>query len=321
MNKISLGTYKDVNAVILENDFLKVTLLPEIGSKIASIIYKPLNYEALWQNPGKEYKRTNYGDSYPAGEFSGFDEMFPSISRCFYENPPFAGTEIPDHGEVWSIPWQFSVEKDYVILEVKGVRLPYKICKKVSLEGDRIRIEYEAVTLSNSDLDFIWAAHPLFNASKGMEFIVPPGMDKIVNAVPGKHMSEYGKAYDFPVAQLHDGSKFNLAIVPEKNNDGYQKYYFLGKVTQGWCILYEPARKLNIGMSFPKEKVPYLGMWLNEGGWDGQYNIAPEPATAAMDSINATKLWQMNSVLKANQKLDWFLNISFHIGKKLTSIT
>ena len=33
-------------------------------------------------------------------------------------------------------------------------------------------------------------------------------------------------------------------------------------------------------------------MWLNEGGWDGQYNIAPEPATAAMDSITASKLWQ-----------------------------
>jgi galactose mutarotase-like enzyme len=320
MNKISLGTYKDVNAVILENDSLKVTLLAEIGSKIASIIYKPLNYEALWQNPGKRYKRTNYGDSYPAGEFSGFDEMFPSISRCFYENSPWAGVEIPDHGEVWSIPWQYSIEKDHVALEVKGVRLPYKLCKKVFLEDNRIRIEYQATNLSDNDMDFIWAAHPLFNTSKGMEFIVPAGMNKIVNAVPGKRLPDYGKTYDFPITQLADGSKFNLAVVPEKNDYGYQKYYFVGKVTEGWCIIYNPARKLNIGLSFPKEKVPYLGMWLNEGGWDGQYNIAPEPATAAMDSITAAKLWQASSVLKAGQKIDWHLNIDFKEVKKLTSI-
>ena len=321
MNKISLGTYKDVNAVILENDFLKVAVLGEIGSKIASIIYKPLNYEALWQNPGKKYKRTNYGDSYPAGEFSGFDEMFPAISRCFYENPPFAGVEIPDHGEVWTIPWQYSIEKGRVALEVKGICLPYKLRKKVFLEDSCIRIEYEAENLSEFDLDFIWAAHPLFNTSKGMEFIVPAGMNKIINAAPGKHMSEYGKAYDFPVAELCDGSKFNLAVVPEKNNDGYQKYYFLGKVTEGWRVLYDGSKRLNIGMSFPKEKVPYLGMWLNEGGWDCQYNIAPEPATGVMDRIDAAKLWQASSILKANQKINWYLNIDFKQGKKLNAIT
>lgn len=319
MSVISTGTYKDVDAAILENDKLKVALLPEIGSKIASIVYKPLNYETLWQNPGKKYKKTNYGDSFPAGEFSGFDEMFPSISRCFYENPPFAGVEIPDHGEVWSIPWQYSIKNGCIVLEVKGVRLPYKLRKAVSLEDNRIHIEYQAINLSKFDWDFIWAAHPLFNASNGMEFIVPSGMDKIVNAVPGKRLSDYGKTYDFPVAQLADG-KFNLAVVPGKNDEGFQKYYFLGKVTQGWCILYDPAEKLNIGLSFPKEQVPYLGMWLNEGGWDGQYNIAPEPATAAMDSIAAAKLWQTGSVLKANQTLEWYLNIDFKEGTKLTSI-
>jgi galactose mutarotase-like enzyme len=320
MNKISPGTYKDVSAVILENDFLKVSLLAEIGSKSTSIIYKPLNYEALWQNPGKKYKKTNYGDSYPAGEFSGFDEMFPSISRCFYENPPWAGAEIPDHGEVWTIPWQYSIEKDHLALEVRGVKLPYKLSKKVSLDANRICIEYQATNLSNNDMDFIWAAHPLFNTSKGMEFIVPAGMNKIVNAVPGKRLLDYGRTYDFPIAQVADGSKFNLSLVPEKNNFGFQKYYFFDKVTEGWCVLYDPAQKLNIGLSYPKEQVPYLGMWLNEGGWDGQYNIAPEPATAAMDSITAAKLWQTGSVLKAGQFIEWYLNIDFKEGTKLTSI-
>lgn len=310
MSKISTGTYKDIDSVIIENDIIQLVLLPQFGSKTASLAYKPLNYETLWQNPSKEYIKTEYGDSYGEGEFSGFDEMFPSINRCFYEDGPWAGTEIPDHGEVWSIPWEQSLEKDHVVLSVQGRRFPYRLEKKVYLEGNKIRIEYKATNLSDSDFDFIWAAHPLFNASKDTELIVPAGMGKIVNAYPGKRLSQYGKVYDFPVAQLEDGSEFNLSLVPEKNNDGYQKYYFLGKVADGWCSLYDKAKKLNITMSFPKEQVPYLGVWLNEGGWAGQYNIAPEPATAAMDRIDFAKMWGTNSVLKANQTYQWYLDIT-----------
>ena len=309
MSEITTRTYKDIDAVIIENDIIRVALLPEFGSKTVSIVYKPLNYETLWQNPGKEYIKTNYGDSYSEGEFSGFDEMFPSINRCFYEDGPWSGTEIPDHGELWSIPWEHTLEKDHVALSVQGRRFPYRLEKKVYLKVNSIHIEYKATNLSDSDFDFIWAAHPLFNASKDMELIVPAGMDKIVNAYPGKRLSQYGKVYDFPVARLEDGSEFNLSLVPEKNDDGYQKYYFLGKVTEGWCSLYDKAKKLNITMSFPKEKVPYLGVWLNEGGWAGQYNIAPEPATAAMDRIDFAKMWGTNSVLKGNQTYQWYLDI------------
>jgi hypothetical protein len=341
-SEVTLGKYKDVEAVVLENDILRVVVVPECGSKIASMVYKPLGLELFWQNPAQSFRKSAYADDYELGDISAFDEMFPTISRCFYERFPWAGTEVPDHGEVWSIPWDVggefggelgaekngagssagaSVKVSSVHLSVRGIQFPYKLTKRVALEDRRLRIDYTASNLSGFELDYIWAAHPLFNTAEGMELIVPPGMGRVVNAVPGPRLGGYGRVHDFPVAWPEDGTELNLGEVPAKNDTGYQKYWFLGRATDGWCMLYDGAKSLTVGMSYPVEKVPYLGVWLNEGGWEGQYNIAPEPATGAMDRIDFSRMWGMNSVLKGRQTVSWHLCISVMTGKKPSGVS
>jgi hypothetical protein len=59
---------------------------------------------------------------------------------------------------------------------------------------------------------------------------------------------------------------------------------------------------------------------LNEGGWAGQYNIAPEPATGGMDRVDFAKMWGMNSVLKAHEHQTWFLNIALQEGAKMRAL-
>ena len=81
-------------------------------------------------------------------------------------------------------------------------------------------------------------------------------------------------------------------------------------------MLRDDASALTIGMAWPKEKVPYLGMWLNEGGYAGQFNIAPEPATAAMDRIDFAKMWGMGSVLAPKSRHEWHLIITLGEGKE-----
>ena len=140
MTRISRGSYKDQDAVILESAQARAVVLPEWGAKLASLVHTGLGVETLWQTEGAAYRRTTYGDGYERGEISGFDEMFPTISRCLYEAPPRSGTEAPDHGEVWTLPWEHSLSGSSVRLWVNGVRFPYRLEKEMSLEDGRLGV-------------------------------------------------------------------------------------------------------------------------------------------------------------------------------------
>jgi galactose mutarotase-like enzyme len=309
MSSAQFSPHGDVAAIILENDRLRVAISPERGAKIASIVYKPLGKELLWQPPDGRYPPAAYAEAYDACHSTGFDEMFPTIVACRYESPPWMGTEVPDHGEVWSLPWNAEIEDETVRLEVYGIRFPYRLCKRIHITDHAMHIAYEAANLSPFDFDFIWAAHPLFNASPGMEIRIPPDMNAIINSVPGPRLQEYGKTYAFPQAETEMGPS-DLSRIPPKNTWGFQKYYFSGPVTEGWCVLYDPNTKLAVCLTFPPKQVPYLGMWVNEGGWNGHYNVAPQPATGTMDRIDTANACGMNSRLRAKECKTWFLTIS-----------
>ncbi|TFG58817.1 MAG: hypothetical protein E4H36_14940 [Spirochaetales bacterium] len=316
-----IGLYKGEEAIVFESETLMVKIIPGWGAKIASIVFKPQSHELLWQKEGTVYQKSSYGGNYVEAECSGFDDMFPSINRCYYQDYPWAGAEIPDHGEVWSLPWKYEIDKDRVTFSVHGIRLPYTLQKTIFVKNNTICIAYSASNHSPFDMDTIWAAHPLFNASPGMEFVVPAVMNTIVNAYAGAVISEYGKLYDFPIIEDRTGGCINIAVMPEEGTTCYAKYYFAGRVTEGWCLLYDKMRNLNIGFSFPKEAVPYLGMWMHAGGMlEGHYNIAPEPATGAMDGIDLARAWGTMGELKAFGTNKWFLNISVREGEKAAGL-
>jgi hypothetical protein len=82
---------------VLENRYLKVTLLPEFGGRIISMIYKPTGHEELY--------RTEVGVPYgmKAGNFY-YDWMmvYGGIFPTFPD---------PEHGKTWLKPWDFKVVK------------------------------------------------------------------------------------------------------------------------------------------------------------------------------------------------------------------
>ena len=92
----------------------------------------------------------------------------------FLSSGPWKGIKIPDHGEVWSIPWDYRIENNSVLLNVYGVRFPYRLERKIEfIKESSIRISYKAINLSNFDFKFIWAAHPLFNCNENTKIIIP----------------------------------------------------------------------------------------------------------------------------------------------------
>ena len=85
-------------AHVLENRYLKVTLVPEFGGRILSIIYKPTGHEQLYRNEvGVPYGMT-------AGIF--YYDWLMVYGGIF---PTFPD---PEHGRTWLKPWDFKVVKE-----------------------------------------------------------------------------------------------------------------------------------------------------------------------------------------------------------------
>jgi hypothetical protein len=312
MSKIYNTTYKGVHSLSIENEFILLTVLPAAGSKIASIIYKPLQYELLWQNPGKTIA-PSHPQRYTEYDSYGWDEMFPSILPYEYLDGPLKGVKIPDHGELWCRPWEYRIDEETLSLHIKSGLLPCEFCKKIRLENEQISIKYALKNNALYDLDCLWAAHPLFNVSRGSKMLIPSGMSRITNSIGGSILGESDTVYDFPMAALTNGHQRDLSCLTAKKAE-FKKYYFSHEMTQGWCGIVDPTINLQIKMYFPVSEIPYLGIWLNESGWAKQYNLALEPATAAMDRIDRAKVYRMFKTFEASKEKQWYLNLEIKPG-------
>ena len=80
---------------ILENKFLKVTLLPEFGGRILSMVYKPTGHEELYQNP--------CGAPYGIGQNWFYYKWLMVYGGIFPTLPE------PEHGKAWCVPWKFDI--------------------------------------------------------------------------------------------------------------------------------------------------------------------------------------------------------------------
>jgi hypothetical protein len=83
----------------LETEWLRATVLPEVGCKIQSLVSKTTGRQILWQNPRvkpQPYPVDSF-DNYWSG---GWDDGFPTCDACTH-----AGEVYPNLGELRSVTW------------------------------------------------------------------------------------------------------------------------------------------------------------------------------------------------------------------------
>ena len=310
--RINESQYKDQNAVSLNAGELSAQFLPSVGAKLCSLVYLPCDLELLVQRPGTEYLLQPYDGDYVAGECSGFDDMFPSIDACHYEDYPWKGTRIPDHGEVWSIPWTWSVERERLHFATHGIRFPYRIEKWVSASGpSTLRLDYRLTNLSGFDFYFIWAAHIMLDLEEGARLELPSGVERVVNALNlGKADGRYGDELPWPTYRQRDGSARDLRQIRPKDTREATKYWIKGPMPEGWCALAYPASKISLTISFSTATVPYLGILINEGGWRDMHAAFVEPATGSFDRIDLARLRGELSAVGPRGSYEWHLEIA-----------
>ena len=89
---------KKFSGQVLENEYLKVTLLPEYGGRILSMVYKPTGHEQLYRNP--------VGNPYGQGDGNFYYDWLMVYGGIFPTLPE------PEHGKAWLLPWGYEVIKN-----------------------------------------------------------------------------------------------------------------------------------------------------------------------------------------------------------------
>ena len=86
------------NAKVIENELIRLVLLPEYGARILSFYYKPTGHEYLYQS--------ECGSPYGIGGGTFYYDWLMVYGGIFPTFPE------PEHGKTWFLPWEYSVIKN-----------------------------------------------------------------------------------------------------------------------------------------------------------------------------------------------------------------
>jgi hypothetical protein len=269
----------DVQAVVLESDSLRASVLPTVGAKIYDLVWKPTSRNLLWHNPRilpQTYPIDANFDNYWCG---GWDDGFPTCDGCEYR-----GEQYPSLGELRSVRWQVNVastdgEKALVKLTAFGPISPVRVEKTVTLMAKQpvLQMRYEITNLGPLPLEFIWGTHPALEVHEDLIMRIP-ARTGIVGQATDPRLGTPGQRYAWPLLETPKGV-VDMSRVQSIDAKVACGHYALD-LEAGWYAVEDKRTGEGFLLKFPLAECPYLWMWLVYGGWRGYHHIIVEPWTS-----------------------------------------
>ncbi|HAV01061.1 MAG TPA: hypothetical protein DCW47_07750 [Lachnospiraceae bacterium] len=309
--------------IVLENDKLRIVVLPEAGGKISSLFYLPCKFEAAARpGPGKTYRKPEADGSFGDYDMSGIDDCFPNIDT---ETFSYEGRILyyPDHGEIWSREMDVIKQTgDSLFLSLQSRRFHYNYEKRLFLRDSSLRLEYDISNPGNMELPCIWTLHGLMRLEADMRFEYPKGVRAFVNVLKDTPLGEEGRRFEYPSEEF-DFTRLYGYGEPEGMYEGppqpyYMKYYAPQSVTEGRLAISYPSQSVRVEFSYDPLKLPWFGVWINHGGFGGDYNVAMEMTNGYYDLVSRAIENQRIRVLRPGERISFEVVISI-TGKKVKS--
>jgi galactose mutarotase-like enzyme len=301
-----------LEGLVLEDDLYKLLILPQLGSKMASLVCKETGREVMWLNPDRPYRQPNYGDMYENYDVSGFDECFPGIAEGPYPQHPWKGITVPDHGELWTIPWDWEFSNGALHLWCSGLRFPYRFDKWLSRSGQSIHIRYRVTNPAPYEFKCFWAAHPIFAVRPNMRILLPDGIRVRVDWSKNSRLGPLCTEHPWPITTDASGEQADLSTILS-DQAGFADKVYTTQLPEGWCALHDPENGDFVSFSFSPDEIPYVGVWINQGGWplEGKacFNVALEPCTGYPDRLDIAVIRNECTSIPAGETLEWSVNL------------
>ncbi len=229
MGRVGTKTVNGWNAVVLENDLLRVSVLPDKGADIYEITHLASGVDVLWKradglrSPGSS-PRPN--DAHPEAfmqQYEGvWQELFPNTGG----SATYREQRIPMHGEVALLPWTFTVEQGEgaeiaVRFEVHCQQTPFHLARTMRLRDGAgvLAIEERVTNTGDQCEEFVWGHHcvvgpPLLEAGARLDAPARLFFTPAAGYEDGAIRLQPGQEGVWPFARTLDGERVDLSIIP-----------------------------------------------------------------------------------------------------------
>jgi galactose mutarotase-like enzyme len=298
--------------VSLVNDRVTLQIFPELGGRVTSLFDRRSNREWLWAPPtGQQLFRNRTGDSFASGTHVGLDECIPTVAPCCWK-----GRELPDHGEIWALPWAVDVAAlvDGVLSMTVDLPItPLRFARSIRLEGNCVRFDYRLQNLGAQPEDYLWAMHPLFTIQAGDALELPSDVTSLkLECATGVTTDGCGAKWSWP--EPFAGVRLDRLELPD-NSEGYLKAFAMPQV--GEVRLRTANTGCDLSIRWDVATTPCLGLWLTRGGYRGWHHLAVEPSNGAPDSLEtAVNDWRRSGKLNPGEERTWWVEWSLADAKR-----
>lgn len=278
-------------AVVLENEKLEITVLPDKGADIIGLTYKPNDIDFMWRSPfGLNHNDRPYTGmpSFLEMYEGGWQEALPAGSGGgIYKNAQFML-----HGETPYLPWDAEIVEDTpecvaVRFSVTCKKMPVRVERIMRLRTGQAELEMEerVENLSPEGFHFMWGHHPAFGApflSEDCTLRLPTNHGVLIENIWKDDSVKNGEIQWPYLSNGVDLSK----IRPQ--GDGSKFMIMMDQLTDGSFQIVNSRLKLGMEMSWDLSVMPYLWVWMNFNGEAGfpwykrAYLTAVEPWTSVV---------------------------------------
>ncbi|MGH2550490.1 MAG: DUF5107 domain-containing protein, partial [Thermomicrobiales bacterium] len=262
-------------ALVLENHLLRIEVLPELGGKIWSIVYKPTERELLWHHPEIQPHQSAPGSSFDDAFSGGWDELFPNDAPVTIE-----GGAYPDHGELWTAncSWHVVVASEdevTIALRCRGSVTNAWIEKQLTLRAGEasLRVEYSVRNDCDRPLKFHWKLHPALQMGPNACLDIPAGRVILDPDFAGEFGSLEG---DWPMVIGKNREEIDLRNVPVTESKA-TRFFYATELREGWCAMTDLDDGIGVRLEFDRVVFPTVTVFGTYGGWRDLHTTILEP--------------------------------------------
>lgn len=268
---------RGIQQIVLENDALRLTVLPELGGRLWSIIDLAQDEEILWHHPSLQPHAVAPGAGYDDAFAGGWDELFPSDRAVTLD-----GTAFPDHGEWWSQPWAWHISEDADALRLtlsgSGFVTNHEAVRTIILPQGVSAFTWRTQITNTGDaaIPYLWRHHPALPVRPGSRLELPHGRVEAIAEDPGAISAT---SFTWPNAVLADGTARDLSMLPAADS-GEVWMLYATDLPEGFARVIWPGKSEGathgVTFAFDPTTVTTVTTFATFGGWRGLQTLLPE---------------------------------------------